>query len=671
MSDPTASEPHRSENADHRIVRAAIHPAIGIARVGNSEEGTYLGPEVYPTPVLPPNSYRDGTGALKRQAVRFRVYGYDAAGEVVRELDADSASIRWRAHVANHKAAWYQWVIALDIPEAAKTVCPRRNPTVTGDDRATLAIDGGEVTIEGRGTSGGEYAFRGRFQGTDVYLGELRTDDAGRLLVLPGHGVSASPENTPIFDQRNDPNAFINANGWYDDVADGPVTAEVAIGGRAIPCDPAWVLSAPPDYAPNVVGVRTLHDLLFDLFVRAGSLPFPERLSFRRDVYPILHRLSGLGWVNKGYDVQFGTTGAYPFADPALAARLSDNGAGAAELRRQVLNAFRDPDGANPLQLPWPWIYGDAMEVPAGDSPRQNAAVSPTQYRILKLWAAGTFDDDWSQPHEPPRRVADLPLAERPSMLDRAALEYALADAFHPGCEVTWPVRHLTMWQAPFRLRHRPPGTPPADYGPQLTQAIALSPTGPLYGQGPGDLTRWMGLPWQADTAYCRSGYDTAYDPYQPTFWPATVPNQVLTPATYREILAAKTPEERARAFAQRTSWVQPLNPGGKASTSQQMKRMVDIFGSMGFLEVQDGPNDDPVVPEKLMVASYGPGVEAPAAEAVETREPALKARRPEAVSAARVDAAEALRRHTPDDATWSSSDEAADAPLPVRRSDR
>lgn len=71
------------------------------------------------------------------------------------------------------------------------------------------------------------------------------------------------------------------------------------------------------------------------------------------------------------------------------------------------------------------------------------------------------------------------------------------------------------------------------------------------------------------------------------------------------------------------------------------------------------------------MVASYGPGVEAPAAEAVETREPALKAPRPETVSAARVDAAAALRRTTPADATWSSPDEASDAPLPVRRSDR
>ncbi|HEX2163538.1 MAG TPA: LodA/GoxA family CTQ-dependent oxidase, partial [Thermoanaerobaculia bacterium] len=630
MSDVVTSEsasPEPAGSADRRIVRAAIHPAVGIARVGDSDD-FYLGPEVYPTPELPPGSYRDGSGALKRQAARFRVYGYDAAGEVVGELTGGRAAVRWSAHVANSKAAWYQWVLALDIPEAATTTCPRRNPTVAGDARRTLTIDGGRVTIEGRGTSGDEYVFRGRFlDQADVELGELRTDEAGRLLVLPAKGVSATPNGSPIYDE-SDPNAFINANGWYDDVCDGPVTAEVTIDGESVPCEPAWVLSAPPDYAPNVVGVRTLYDLLFDLFVQAKWLPFPERVSFRSDVYPILHRLSGLGWVNRGYEVQFGPSGPYPFADPAFVARLADRSPAAAELRRQVLNTFRDPAGDNPLQLPWPWIYGDAMEVPAGDSPRQNAAVSSTQYRILQLWAAGRFESDWDAPPRPPRAIDDVPLAERPATLDRAALEYALADAFHPGCEVTWPVRHLSMWRSPFRLRHRPPGQPEPDYGPELTQEIALSADGPLHAQGPGDLTRWMGLPWQADTAFCRSGYDTAYDPYVPTFWPATVPNQVLTPAIYQAILEAKTPEERAAAFARRFAWTDPLAPAGKAPVGEQMERMVDIFGSMGFLEVLPGPTGDPAVPEKLMVASFGPDVpvEAVPEAAVEEKVPALRA---------------------------------------------
>jgi hypothetical protein len=35
---------------DMRIVRAAIHPSIGIARVGNSEREYYIGPEV-PAPL--------------------------------------------------------------------------------------------------------------------------------------------------------------------------------------------------------------------------------------------------------------------------------------------------------------------------------------------------------------------------------------------------------------------------------------------------------------------------------------------------------------------------------------------------------------------------------------------------------------------------------------------
>jgi hypothetical protein len=49
----------------------------------------------------------------------------------------------------------------------------------------------------------------------------------------------------------------------------------------------------------------------------------------------------------------------------------------------------------------------------------------------------------------------------------------------------------------------------------------------------PGGISRWMAVPWQCDTASCRSGYDKADDPYVPTFWPARVPNQVLTAEDY------------------------------------------------------------------------------------------------------------------------------------------
>jgi hypothetical protein len=107
---------------DRTIVRAAIHPAIGIARVGNSPAESFIGPEVIDPPPAPPGSYRDSEGALKRQAARFRIYGYNAAGEVVGELTPDWASIRWGVHVANRKASWYQWHLHRPSPQAGVVV---------------------------------------------------------------------------------------------------------------------------------------------------------------------------------------------------------------------------------------------------------------------------------------------------------------------------------------------------------------------------------------------------------------------------------------------------------------------------------------------------------------------------------------------------------------------
>ena len=60
---------------DQTIVRAAIHPAIGVARVGNSSSSYFYGPEVPNQAPEPPGFYRDSQGALKRQAARFRIGG--------------------------------------------------------------------------------------------------------------------------------------------------------------------------------------------------------------------------------------------------------------------------------------------------------------------------------------------------------------------------------------------------------------------------------------------------------------------------------------------------------------------------------------------------------------------------------------------------------------------
>lgn len=610
--EPTAPRPDTWDDGrayptavDRRIVRAAIHPAIGIARVGNSANEYLYGPEVVDAPPAPVGAWRDSTGALKRQAARFRIYGYNAAGEVVGEITANSADITWRVHVANSKAAWFQWQLAFDIPEAETVTLPLRNAGVPAPERARLVIDGGPAEVRGKSTVGPTIA--GNFQGTSVQLGQLRTDDAGRLVFLGGHGVSASPTNQPIFDP-NVPTTFINADGWYDDTSDGPVTATVRIEGAEIPVEGAWVVTAPPDYGPGVLGVRTLHDLLVDVYVQAGWLPAQRDVAFKRDVWPLLRRLSGLQWNNHGFAVAFGAGSRLDFDDPALAAELAWKPAQGGydrnqEIRRQVANSFRPSTPSDGNQLPWPWLYGDAMESVAVDNPRQNAAITWTQEQVLARWVAGDFIDDLAVELPTYAAIEEVPLAEQPGMLDRAALDHALADAFHPGCEVTWPIRHLTMFDRPFRIRHRPAGTPAPSYGSTLTQSVALGPNGPLHDQGPGDLTRWMGLPWQADTAFCRAGYDKAYDPFIPSFWPARVPNQVLTLEQYRVLMDTSRPlETRRDAFAARADW----NARLRGSAPEQMVQMVHEFHEMGLLEVQPGPSDVPGVPSQLRVAAGG-----------------------------------------------------------------
>ena len=129
-----------SARPDRQIVQAIIYPAIGIARVGSSDE-YFHGPEVTEPEPLREGAYRDRDKRLKRQAARFRVYGCNARGDIIRELttEGSGAEIEWHVQLANKKSAWYGFQLAIDIPEASHAVpTTLRNPGIT--DRSRLAI---------------------------------------------------------------------------------------------------------------------------------------------------------------------------------------------------------------------------------------------------------------------------------------------------------------------------------------------------------------------------------------------------------------------------------------------------------------------------------------------------------------------------------------------------
>ena len=111
-----------------------------------------------------------------------------------------------------------------------------------------------------------------------------------------------------------------------------------------------------------------------------------------------------------------------------------------------------------------------------------------------------------------------------------------------------------------------------------------------------------MAVPWQTDTSSCRSGYTPAYDPYVPTFWPARVPNEVLTRENYDIVMDRSRPlSERRKAFANREAWIEPLGADGY---TQQINNMIRHFDFLGVVEVREGPGDAGF-PDTIEVEDY------------------------------------------------------------------
>ena len=574
---------------DDIIVSAAIYPPIGVMRVGNSKEH-YVGPLVpEPDPTLGIDTYRDTYGKIKRQAAEFRIYGLNSKGEIVKELSNeknDTVDIEWSCHLANQKAAWYQFNLALDIPEAnleKYKYSYLRNSDI--EDRKKLVIDGGKQTIGGKQT---KIEFNGKFsiknKSKNVYLGEMFfAPKTKRLHVLGGLGKAQSIDGFDVLAVD-----FANNDKWYDDTSDGPITATVKYLGKKLDVKPAWVICAPPDYAPMQQSVRTMWDLMRDLAVKNLKLPAPSTPSFTYDIFPIFKRMTDLQWVNKGFMETFGINGAYNFIDSEWVIKLRNSSINNLEFRRQMFNQFRQfelPGSQSPAL--WPWLYGDAIEVPAEGSPRQHSTLTDLQISMLQQWVDGNFNDDWEEHKEKfkkPKSIEEYPIKEHGDILTRAAMDFCLADAFHPGCEMTWPMRLSSMYSEPFRLNHSDKAIEDElNYGPFITQNLLTSIVNPFEEQVPGGITRWMAIPWQTDTSSCKDGYVNEYDPYIPTFWPACVPNEVIT---YTQFLKLKNSEnsEKTEIFNQRSEWLEDL-PGKPTIYSpyqEIINKMIRHFDSVG-----------------------------------------------------------------------------------------
>ncbi len=579
------------------VASVAVHPAVGIARVGNSADSFFFGPELPGSLPVAPGGFKDATGAIARQAAGFRIFGYDATGAVLQEITAADAEITWTVSVANKKAAWYDFNRAMDLPVAVAV--KRRNADVTGADRERLVVAAGERSVSGPAAAPVALD-AGRFLDERVPLGELFTDELGRLVFLPAEGRGYSPGQAPL-------TSFANNDGWSDDTCDGPVLATVSIGGRTLHAEPGWVVVSPPNYGPGVrAGLITAYDssrLGWDNFDGAGLTA--ADVSFRDDILPILGRIVDMQWVNAGYLGSHGWGSGADYLAPDLLTRLADPTPASAALRQQTFAQFRSPDYALEQPAAQPQMYGDGVAFPAR-SPYQWLTVTPIQYTLLQAWAAGTFTDDRDPP--PPNDLATLSPREQVLALDRAGLDACLGGAYHPGVEVPWTLRVPSMWSGACRLRLRSTTVEHVDDGDELTPERTMAADGPLAGSGPGDLTRWLSTPWHSDAASCRSGYEPEISTVLPTFWPARVPNHVLREVDYLVVVdttAAMT--DRQAAFGRRYDWERFV---AAANRSDTLRNMVDHWADLGLVTEQPGPTDGAFPAVMLVETNVGFGSE-------------------------------------------------------------
>ncbi|SEK55934.1 LodA/GoxA family CTQ-dependent oxidase [Nitrosovibrio tenuis] len=472
-----------------------IYPAIGIARIGNSETAYFLGPE---SPgLVPKGPYRDTSsngqikGKIKPQGVRFRIYKFnrDDFGKETLDnevLPDEKTNITWSAHLANRKSAGGQF------PPGGLSAPPRNAEY----DRAGLVIDASLQSISGKNKTAvplsGEINFikNGNIEGSaKVALGRMLTDAQGHLIVVGGPGKSGSPIGRGL-------DSFANNDGWYDGVSDGPVSAVIEIEGEAAVSAEggAWVVVAPPSYAPGIENVTTWYDQALNVAVRNFSPRLIKKVpSFTQDIYPILKRAVLIHWVVEQKNRYHGSAGN--FLSEARLSKLADKSEEARPSREGVFKWLMKPNTRVDPNTPPPDLPPAMPKVNSGldpDNPERGeyTALTEYQYAMMGKWSRGEFHADWTS--EPvPVPFEKLPLGQRPDSLTRAALEGCIGAPFFPGIEVTYVIAQAATYEASFRIKQTLP---------------------------PGFLTEYMAVPWQADFYACGE-----------LWWPAQRPVDVVT----------------------------------------------------------------------------------------------------------------------------------------------
>lgn len=512
-------------------MKLEIHPSVGVARLGNSTTEICLSPDkigglpfdsdVNGNLTGPIIDFKDAKGLIKRQGQPFKIFQEN--GEEITLDSPNVASIEWTVHLANKKAAWYQYselqgnLLYGESNSYTNQNIPFRNPNILGSDRQSLIIDPGPRSISGKQQSIGfnkenapvnypiQYPSPVVKYGVAVTtLGDLLTDNQGRLVVLGGYGNAGG--NEPL-------TSYGGSSTWHDDISDGPVYCTVSFndGTPAVNLS-AWIVVGSPDFAPEIVNISNLSDTMFDVGVRNFNL-VPEMCvdgiwntayyaNFQRDILPIINRISRYQWVSNVQPMMAFASNIFDFSDPSESNKSN---------RLNYLSYFRENDAQPPVppELPQEQLFktnGDdifpMMPLNSGSNSVSNTnimkfmAIDQTQLFLLEQWANGYFINN---PLYDPYPV---------NPMDAASVGNCVGLPMCPGIEVTWSMQNPIIYAAPYSIMQ---------FENEYWYSInGLTPSrDECEGGGcePGDLTKRMACPWQADFFQCTVQYINFTDP--------------------------------------------------------------------------------------------------------------------------------------------------------------
>lgn len=574
-----------------------IHPAIGVARIGPGNQ-PYDAPTTeggLPNDATEPGqvAFRDDNQQLNPQAAKFQIYRYDKnnpddPGALV-EIGKDGVTdINWSVWLANKKACWFDFQGPIGEVGGYTADHGVRNSSVEGDDRQNLILDAGTqvVNTENRGPLAFDVSspyLEDLAPQKIARLGTMVMDESGAMRVIGGPGQSG--QSKQLFDMITSPGHdfpyptgnFANNTGWFDDIADGPVTATLEVGDQTIEVDvPAWVLTGPPKYAPEMINLITLYDNIYDVAVReqnynpdlfSNEVFNPEyQVNLERDIIPLLSRPDLYQWV--------ASLGPHAINGHKMAAQYAQEST--LPQRAQLLEIVRPPKEPN---LQTTASGRTAMPYLAGNNPLEASAphqvfltLTETQFFYLEQWAKGKVDES-------------APACLPPGLqLDYGVLQNCVGGPFVPGIEITWISRNPVIYSEPFRIKHKSGITQGSLFYPVANKAYTLKD---LFEEGvePGSLCAFMAQPWQTDFNLCsvqgKAG-DKIFDVTLNNtlwWWCAQRPDAVQMPTG---------------AGTEQVTWAQntPITSGNNNYAFDNLLTMIEQWNELGFV-VSQGSGED------------------------------------------------------------------------------